>query len=86
MSAMSARQRPTNRPRTGAPDDHYGDLFEIFPDLLRPFHHHTPRRMVMRHLTHVQAPAAGARAAWVVDGDPIESDLGRAYLERTPRR
>jgi hypothetical protein len=88
MSEMSPRQRTKGGRRTRAHDNHLGDLFDIFPDLPRPFHDYTPKWMVMRHLAHVRAQvqAARVRAASIVRRHRLESDLRRAYLQRPPRR
>jgi hypothetical protein len=70
------RKARRNRART----DHVGDLFEIFPDLPRPFHAHTPKWVVLRHLERVRAKAAS-----IIGRHRLESDRRRAYLQRALR-
>jgi hypothetical protein len=59
----------------------------MFPDLPRPFHAHTPRWVVLRHLERVRAQVASTRAlaATIVGRHRLESDRRRPDLRRTLR-
>jgi hypothetical protein len=74
------------RPR--APAGYFGDLFEIFPDIPRPFHVYTPKWVVAKHLERLKAKAQSARAqaASIVGQHRVESERRRAYMQRLSRR
>ena len=71
-----------------APIGYLGDLFQIFPDLPRPFHVYTPKWVIAKHLEQLKARAQAARAqaASIVGQHRIESDRRRAYMQRLSPR